>query len=158
MANLMAIQSEMDTDVKESGGGFDVLPGGQYKMVIVGDELKDNRAGNGKLLVPKLQVVEGAHAGVTIPDYINLTNPNKQCQEIGQGTLKKICRLCNVQYPPTDTTTLYGKPMSVKVAVQSFKSNTTGNDLQSNNVKSYSEVKSQAAPVAAATQSADLPW
>lgn len=158
MANLMAIQSEMDTDVKESGGGFDVLPGGQYKMVIVGDELKDNRAGNGKLLVPKLQVVDGAHAGVTIPDYINLTNPNKQCQEIGQGTLKKICRLCGVQYPPADTTALYGKPMDVKVKVKNFKSNTTGNDLQSNEIKGYSEVKAQAAPVAATPKTEDLPW
>ena len=155
MASLAGVQ--MDVNVQESGGDFEVLPAGHYKMVIINDLLKDNRAGNGKILKLKLQVIDGPHKGVTIDDHINLTNPNKQCQEIGQGTLKKICRLSNVQYPPADTTGLYGKPMSVKVAVQSFKSNMTGNDLQSNNVKGYTEVKAQHAEVnPQATET--LPW
>lgn len=155
MANLAGIQ--MDKDVPESGGGFCALPNDTYKMVIIGDELRDNAAKNGKLFVPKLQVVAGPYTGVTILDYINLTNPSVRCQEVGQGTLKKICRFCNVQYPPEDTAGMYGKPMNVKIEVKGFKSKTTGNDLQSNNVKDYSEVTSQA-PSAPVPQSEDLPW
>jgi len=67
-------------------------------------------------------------------------NPSQVCQQIGQGTLKKICTLCGVQYPPDDTTVLYGKPMEVAIDIQTFTSNTSGNELQSNVVKSYNKV------------------
>lgn len=156
MANLAGVQ--MDVEVPESGGDFQVLPAGYYKMVIINDLLKDNRAGNGKILKLKLQVIDGPHKGVTIDDYINLTNPHVKCQAIGQGTLKKICRFCGVQYPPQDTVGLYGKPMSVNVTVQDFKSNTTGKDLQSNSVKGYSEIKPLNAEVNPQAATETLPW
>lgn len=138
MASLVGV--EMDANVPEAGDGFEVLPVGKYKMVIIGDELKDNKAKNGKYLEVKLQVVEGPHVAKQVKDRINLVNPSQVCQQIGQGTLKKICTLCGVQYPPQDTTGLYGKPMSVSIDVQMFKSNNTGNELKSNNVKSYGKV------------------
>lgn len=139
MADLSNIP--MDPDVKENDGAFTVLPPGIYKMVIIADQLRDAKSGNGKVLEVKLQVVEGPHVGDTVTDYINLVSVHAQAQAIGQGTLKKICNLCGVQYPPADTTGLYGKPMMVKVAVEEFTSN-TGKQLKSNKVKSYAAVES----------------
>lgn len=140
MASLMEVVGNLDPNVQEATDGFEVLPVGKYKMVIIGDELKTTKAGSGKYLAIKLQVTEGAHAAKQVTDNVNLVNPSQVCQQVGQGTLKKICTLCGVQYPPQDTTGLYGKPMEVNIDIQTFKSKNTGNELKSNNVKSYDKV------------------
>ena len=135
MANLTGLN--IDPEVQESDGVFEVLPAGKYKCAMVGDELKDNKAGTGKILTVRLQVIEGQYAQEIIKDNINITNPSAVCTAIGQGTLKKICNLCNVQFPPTETTGLMGKPMVITVGVQDFVSNKTGKTLKSNTVNKY---------------------
>ncbi|RLB94607.1 MAG: hypothetical protein DRH26_00635 [Deltaproteobacteria bacterium] len=127
----------LDKDVEESSGGFTVLPAGKYKACIVRDELKDNKAGTGKILVLKIQVIEGQYAQEILTDNINITNPSAQCQAIGQGTLKRICNMCQVQYPPQDTNGLMGKPMVITIGVEEFTSNTSGKPLKSNKIKKY---------------------
>lgn len=131
----------LDSNVEEAGEGFDLLPAGEYSVVITSDEVRDNKKGTGKLLVLKHKVVSGRNTGVDITNYITLTNPNQQAASIGQGTLKKICSLTNVQFPPSDTSMLHGKKMNIKVVVDSFTSNTTGDKLQSNKIKSYREYR-----------------
>ena len=138
----------LNPDVEEAGAGFEVLPAGEYSVVITKDEIRDNKAGTGKLIVLSLKVTTGQYTGIDITDYINLTNANATAATIGQGVLKKICGLCSVNYPPNDTAALYGKPMNVKLSIEEFTSNTSGNLLQSNKVKAYKEV----AAVAQATQ------
>lgn len=142
MANLSGIN--LDPNVEESTGGFTLLPIGEYKAVIVRDELKDNNKKNGKVLKLTLQVTAGQYTGETIDDNINITNPSVQCQAIGQGTLKRICGLCNVQYPPNDTAGLHGKPIRIKVKIgKPFQSNRTGEMLESREVAAYNPVLSQ---------------
>lgn len=142
MANLSGIN--LDPNVKESTGGFTLLPVGEYTSVIVRDELKDNNKKNGKVLKLTLQVIAGQYTGETIDDNINITNPSTLCQDIGQGTLKRICGLCNVQYPPPNTAGLYGKPIIIKVKIgKPFKSNRTGEMLESREVATYNPVLSQ---------------
>jgi len=126
----------IDANVKESNG-FTVLPAGKYKACIVGDELANNKANTGKILKLSLQVIEGAFSATVLTDNLNITNPSDVCQRIGQGTLKKICNLCGVNFPPQDTNGLMGKPMVITVTVEEFKSNNTDKILQSNHVKSY---------------------
>ena len=127
----------LDANVQENDGEFTVLPAGKYKMVMVGDELKDNKAMTGKILVVKLQIIEGQFAQEIVKDNINITNPSPQCQAIGQGTLKRICNMCQVPYPPQDTNGLMGKPMVVTIGVEEFTSNVSGKTLKSNKVKKY---------------------
>ena len=138
MADLSGVTGQINPDVEESSGAFTVLPAGKYKAVLVADELKDTKAGTGKILEIKLQITEGQFAQEIVKDNINITNPSAQCQAIGQGTLKRICNLCNVQFPPNDTAGLMGKPMVITVAVEEFESNKSpGNMLKSNKVKKY---------------------
>lgn len=145
MANLTGL--DIDPEVKETNGAFVLLPEGNYKMIISGDELKDTSKG-GKMLVIELQVIEGEYAGEVVRDRLNIVNASEVAQKIGQGTLKKICSLCAVPFPPKDTAKLYGKPMMVKIGVSEFESNKeAGKMLQSNDVKGYNEAK-KAAPAA----------
>ena len=137
MADLSGVNSQINPDVEESNGAFTVLPAGRYKAVLVADELKDNKKKTGKILELKVQIIDGQFAQEIIKDNLNITNPSTVSQAIGQGTLKRICNLCNVPFPPTDTAPLMGKPMVITVAVEEFKSNTSGNMLKSNKVKKY---------------------
>ncbi len=131
----------LDPNVQENSGGVTILPAGKYKACLIRDELRDNRNKNGKILEIKVQVVEGTHAGTILTDYINIINPSPQCQAIGQGTLRRICNICKVEYPPQDTAGLMGKAFVIDVAVEKFTSNTTGNELDSNKIKRYSPVE-----------------
>lgn len=142
MADLRG--TNLDPDVQESSGEFTVLPAGKYKACIIADELRDNNAGTGKILEVQLQIMEGQFASEVLKDYINITNASAQCQAIGQGTLKRICNLCGVQYPPADTAGMMGKPMEISVKVEKFTSNTTGKELESNKIKSYGPWKPKA--------------
>jgi len=141
MANLSGIA--MDKDVQESTGSFTVIPAGKYKACLVADELRDNNAGTGKVLAVKVQILEGQNSGHVLTDYINITNPNPKAQSIGQGTLKRICNLCGVTYPPQDTAGMMGKPLGVDVKVEEFTSNNSvdenGNPkkLKSNKINAY---------------------
>ena len=137
MADLSGVTGQINPDVEESSGAFTVLPAGKYKAVLVADELKDNKKGTGKILELKVQIIEGQFAQEILKDNLNITNPSAVSQSIGQGTLKHICNICNVQFPPQDTAGLMGKPMVITVSVEEFKSNTTGNMLKSNKVKKY---------------------
>jgi len=160
MASLAGVN--LDPEVQEATS-FEILPRAKYKMVIIGDELKPTKSNTGTYLAVKLQVIEGAHAAKQVTDNINLMNPSQVCQQIGQGTLRKICTLCGVQYPPNDTTGLYGKPMDVDIDIQTFTSNTSGNELQSNVVKSYNKVTTPTTESTSSTSSAgvdddNIPW
>ena len=114
MANLVGIL--MDAEVEEAGN-FELLPKAYYEMVVIHDELKSTKAETGKYIAVKLQVVKGKFTGRTALDNINLVNPSQVCQQIGQGTLKRICNLCDVEYPPKDTKGLYGKPMKIGISI-----------------------------------------
>lgn len=138
MADLTG--ANLDPNVEENTGGFTVVPEGKYQVVIVGDSLKDTKAGTGKILELKVQIVDGEHRGTTVIDRLNIVNQSDVAQKIGQGQLKRICNLCGASYPPSDTSGLIGKPMQATIKVEEFTSNKTGNLLQSNKISGYNPV------------------
>ena len=138
MADLS--NTSLDPDVEENSGGFTVVPEGKYQVVIVGDKLTNTKAGTGKILELKVQIIDGEHRGTTVIDRLNIINQSDIAQKIGQGQLKRICNLCGVSYPPADTTGLIGKPMQATIKVEKFTSDRTGNLLKSNNIAGYNPV------------------
>ena len=142
MANLAGLNLDPNVDEAADGSGdFTILPKGSYTAVMVGDEVKPNKAGNGQVWHVGFQITDGQFAGHTVKGFISLTNPNLECQNIGQGQCKKICNLTGVKYPPADTKGMYGKPVNIKVDISEFTSNNTGKTLKSNKITGYSAVK-----------------
>jgi len=137
MANLFNLG--LDPDVKEQQD-FTIIEPGNYRAVIVKDDLKSTRNGNGKYLEIEIQIIEGKYSGEKIIDRLNIINQSMQAQNIGQGKLKRICKMLDAQYPPADTSDLYGKPFEILVDIEEFISNNTGRTLQSNKVKSYNKI------------------
>jgi len=140
MADLSSF-TEINKDVPESGS-FTCLPEGEYPVVIIHDEIKTTQKG-GKMLEIKLLIFEGKYKGENLTDRLNLINPSAAAQKIGQGTLKKLCRLTGLPFPPKDTEAWKGKPLMVKVVVTEFTSNTSGKILKGNEIKDYKEYQKQ---------------
>ena len=130
----------IDPNVEESNGGFVLVPEGPYKAVIVKDYVCPTKDNTGRLLELHVQIIEGPHQGTVIKDRINIVNKSAQAQAIGQGQLKRICGLTGCPFPPTDTTLLYGKPLTITVKHEEFLSNKTGDELNSHKISNYSAV------------------
>jgi hypothetical protein len=156
MANLAGLP--IDKDVKENLGKFVVVEPGKYRVVVISDELKDTKAGTGKLLELKLQIITGPNKGTELTDRLNIVNPSSVTQGIGQGTLKRICSITGVPFPPADTRKCYGIPMIVDVVVEEFQSNTTGDMIPSNKIRSYAPDMPDAAPEAPTEKKAAGSW
>lgn len=162
MADLTGVS--LDPNVEESTGGFTLVTPGKYKAIIVKDSLTNNKSGTGKVWKILVQIVEGQFANESIKDYVNITHTSPKCQAIGQGTLKKICNLTGVQYPPQDTAGIIGRPLGIHVINEDFESNKeAGKMLKSAKIKAYiplSEVTgaAQEAPAASTGTTSNEDW
>lgn len=117
---------------------FSALPAGDYDVIIMGSEMKQTKAGTGKYLELKLQVLNGTYQNRLLFDRLNLVNPNDVAVQIAKGTLSSICRAVNI-LTPKDSSELHNKPLTAVVKVEK--------DLEGNNqnvVKGYKPRAAQA--------------
>ena len=156
MANL--INEGLDPNVEESSSGFTVFPAGTYPVVIIADELKDNSAKTGKIYNLELMIIDGEFKNGTLKDRLNIKNPAEIAQKIGQGTLKKLCRLTNVTYPPEDTNKMHGIPIMATVIIEKFTSNKSGKELSGNKITGYQEYKKTTISASPAPSTNTPPW
>jgi hypothetical protein len=130
---------------------FDVIPAGEYDVVIVSSEVKTTTKGDGKYLSLEMQVLNGEYQNRKLFDNLNLWNPSDEAQKIARGTLSAICRAVGVM-TPGDSSDLHNKPLRVKVVVK--KDTEFG---EQNKVKGYKA--RNGAPVAAtAASGGTAPW
>lgn len=122
--------------------GFGALPAGDYQVSIASADLTDTKAGTGKYIKLRLDVVGPTHAGRVIFCNLNIRNPNPKAEEIGRQQLGQVIRAIGVP-SLTDTDQLIGGQMIVKVTVK--------HDEQygeSNEVKGYKAVSGSVPPPA----------
>lgn len=122
----------------EPNEAFSALPAGEYDAIIMASEMKQTKAGTGKYLELKLQVLNGTYQNRQLFDRLNLVNPNDVAVQIAKGTLSSICRSVNV-LTPKDSSELHNKPLTAVVKVEK--------DLEGNNrnvVKGYKPRNAQA--------------
>lgn len=96
---------------------FDVLPAGEYEVVIVKSEKKATKSGNGAMLSLELQVLNGPYQNRKLFDNLNLWNQSETAAKIAKASLSAICRAVGVM-TPNDSTDLHNKPLRVKVKVE----------------------------------------
>jgi len=150
-------------EVENMGDGFKVLPPGIYTVIIVESEVADTKSTGGKLLNLTYQVVDGPYMGDSLTDRINIVNKSDVAQKIGLSQLKHICDAIGHGGQLKDSTQLHGKPLSVKIGIESFN-NKEGKELQSNRIekrmpKQAPQVNPMTPPPeASASQQATRPW
>lgn len=133
MANLEPL-GFIPENIEDMGDIFKVLPPGTYTVVIVESDVKDTKAG-GKMLEMKYQVIEGQFTSETLVDRLNIQNKSDIAQKIGLSQLKHICDAVGHTGQLNDSEQLHGKPFSVKVVIEQFKSNKSDKMLDSNKIE-----------------------
>ena len=108
---------------------FDVLPAGDYDVCIVASEMKPTKAGTGKYLELKLQVLGGQYQNRFLWDRLNIDNPNATAVTIAKGTLSAICRAVGV-LTPRDSAELHNRPLKAVVRVGKDGSNNPSNEIK----------------------------
>ena len=132
MAQLYGGQA-FDANAVEPNAPREVIPPGDYKVMIVASQMKDTKAGTGQYLELEMDVLDGEHQGRKIWDRLNLDNPNPKAVEISERTLSAICRATGV-WNCTDSEQLHGRAMIASVKV---KPPGDGNSEPQNEVKGY---------------------
>lgn len=92
------------------------LPKGTYQAIVMDSAIKPTKAGTGQYIELTLQIVDGQHAGRRLWDRLNVSNPNKQAEDIALAQLQSLCQAVGVTNM-TDTFQLHDRPFSVTVDI-----------------------------------------
>lgn len=141
MANLAgfnaAAQGEMRT--------FEAMPAHKSTYMITASEMKPNKAGTGAYLQLTFDNLDGPYKGRKLFIRLNVSNPNKQAEDIANRELGAICKAVGV-LTPQDSVELHNKPMIIDVG---FKAGKNGN-ADENYAKSYAPLGGTATAAAMA--------
>jgi hypothetical protein len=87
-----------------------------YEVMVIASDLKPTQAGTGEFIELTLQVVSGEHAGRRVWDRLNVSNPNKQAEDIAKRQLQELCLACKVQNL-TNTEQLHDIPVFAEIDI-----------------------------------------
>ena len=100
-----------------SSGSFDPLPEGWYIASIVSAEVKTTKAGTGKFIAVRMDVMGPTHQGRVLFTNLNINNPNPKAEEIGRQQLGSIMSAIGLA-KLKNTDQLIGGKLQVKVAIK----------------------------------------
>lgn len=113
---MAQLGESIDTQTTErSRDGFVDVPPGDYMMQIVANDEGAIKNGNGRFLNLRWQVLEGEFENQCVFQWINYIHNNPQAQEIGKGTIAKICDAVGFVGHLTDADVLMHVPCRVTV-------------------------------------------
>jgi hypothetical protein len=152
----MAAIGYFDANTVQPGGAFEVIPAGEYRVMISDSVMEQSKAG-GQFLKLTIQVIDGPQAGATLFDRLNLVNANPKAVEIAQRTLSAICHAVGV-LQVQDSAQLHNRPLIARVAYKEGgepdgKGGVYG---PSNEIKQYKPI-TQASPTTPPPMSASAP-
>lgn len=73
----------------KAASGYNVVPTGEYDVVVSKAELKETKSG-GSMLILGYEVQSGDQAGKTIKHTMNIVNQSAEATRIGLETLKRV--------------------------------------------------------------------
>jgi hypothetical protein len=149
-----------DSTTIEPIGSFELLPVGEYLVIISGSEYKKTKPKDGRVVSEYLSltftVVDGESKGRKLFASLHIDNPNPDAKEIAKRTLSAICACIDTPRPKM-TEEMHNKPLVVKVAIRPAN----GQFDAQNEIKAYKRAdgKPLTAPVAnAVPATGKRPW
>jgi hypothetical protein len=96
---------------------FELLPPGDYPVMIVKSDMVPTKDGTGQRLTLELDVIDGPMKGRKLFDGLNLVNKSEKAVEIAERTLSAICHAVGV-LNVSDSEQLHGRAMLAVVKVR----------------------------------------
>lgn len=115
MANLQGFDATQHGEMLN----FDTLPAMKAVLAMMtASEMQPNKAGNGSFLKCEFTLLqEGQYKGRKLWARLNLSNPNKQAEDIAQRELAAICKAVGMP-KPNDSADLHNRPMLIDIDVE----------------------------------------
>lgn len=107
--------------------GFELLPAGNYKVVIDDSDAYNNDKEN-TIVKLVFQIIEGQFNGRKLFDYLVVDQPVEEYAKIAQAKLNKICAVINVK-EMTDTVVMHNKPLVIRVGIKRDKKDYTDKNV-----------------------------
>jgi len=126
----MSAALNFNASAVEPDTGFDPIPAGDYPVIITDSELKQTKAGTGHYLQCTLQVIDGPFANRLLWHRLNIQNPNKTAEDIGQRQLSALCRAVG-KMQVADSAELHGIPFIARVVVKADDYYGNSNEVKS---------------------------
>ncbi len=144
----------------ELGGSYDTLPAGKYYAQAISAEIKDTKAGDGKVLTFTFEILDGQFEKRRIWERLNYINPNATTQEIARKSLGRFAHAIGLKAYSSADDFLF-QPVIIDVGIRAG----TNGYSDSNNVRRYISVDGDsntsapapAAPAGAETRAATPP-
>ena len=112
------LDEEFTLDTLPKGtSNFEPLPEGWYNAAITSAEIKDTKAGDGKLIFVKYAITGPSHQGRVVFGNLNIKNASTKAEEIGRQQLGEIMRAIGLS-SVRDTDQLIGGNLSIKLVVK----------------------------------------
>ena len=107
--------ADHDTEQRDE---YPNLPDGIYRLEVSAAELNEDEAAGKAGIKIVYDVIEPEdYAGRKMFNYINLENPSKEAQDIGQKELASLCRAAEISEEITDTDQLTFRPFVARVGL-----------------------------------------
>ena len=94
--------------------GFEPIPAGDYVAMVIESEVRATQAGTGSGLNLTWEILDGPYKGRRLWQWLNINNPSKQAEEIGQRELSNVCHAVG-KLRVADSAELHNTPCTVKV-------------------------------------------
>lgn len=151
MALLDEVINRADLPVSENS--FDALPPGWYTARITEAEVKATKAGTGKYIKIRYDILGPSHQGRAVFGNLNIRNPNPQAEKIGRQQLNEMMSAVGLA-TLNDTDQLIGAALQIKLKVRESEEYGASNDVSG--YKSAGGAVETASPSAPAASSP--PW
>ena len=135
----------------EASRDFTPIPAGWYTASIAGAEAKDTKAGTGKYIAVRFDILGPEYQGRVVWCNLNTRNPNPKAEEIGRqqlGTIMRAIGLAKLE----DSDQLLGGSLEIKVTVKNDP--TYG---PSNEVRAFKAADGSSPPAVSQPATADKP-
>jgi hypothetical protein len=96
---------------------YDPIPAGRYLAAIADSTVKTTKAGDGRYLELRFQILEGPHRGRSLFTRLNLWHPSPSAVAMACAELSSICRAAGVM-KPCDSLGLHDIPVLIGVRLK----------------------------------------
>lgn len=131
------------------------LPPGQYEAIITRSDIKATKAGDGEYIELEMQITSGDHSGRRVWERLNVSNPNKQAEDIAKAALRQLCVACGID-DMTDTEQLHDTPFMVYLEID--RKDPTRNRVMGYEAAGAAPAPAPKAPPAKPAAAGARPW
>jgi len=118
--------------------GFELLPSGWYKCIIVTSDYLNNKAGTGSFYKYQFEVIEGKYKKRQLFEYLSTDYPsNKEVEAWAKGAMSSIFHAVE-RLNAQDTTELHNIPLMVHVSQEKKDKKDPSSEAERvNNIKDH---------------------